>query len=539
MRMFPRLALPAVIFFACSGGARDKFHHDPKGAEPPPGSTGERPAAPGSTRDPSGAPSANKSVCATLDYGHDRPNDDYFMTFTDDRAALSYAGDFLSANGLPGASEISKDAKAVGMVSRIYSALRDLYPRETAGLEEPPRLVVVGGRGVNAFTGFDERPEVDQAPWLVFAHREALAHPVEAEITGMLAHELGHLVTRNLLPDTRAKIRTYYRVPGGREDGILGAAATDDPIVRERAGMIREIGQKVGRHVATGPIPMSPYLVTDYEDLLDALKAERGGSPDSGACSTADDGITQMADIARRGASIHEFSALRLTAEETRSLAALGESTAAALKRCYAHVDRSLFELKVRAKAAKGEGTDAESAIRKALDPSTPEHKAARAELMEVERKADTGPDRPTIDRVLGVVEELHQLLDEYEADEALPIDELRVFDMEEDSDDTAVRVLMALGEDPLANARMWIKLMPEPRACTRAVERGEVPPYGRFVDPHNDTCWRYYHTTQFADALAQCPGAKAAGEQSAAKAPAPLSPADPSPMLLVQRRLR
>lgn len=36
--------------------------------------------------------------------------------------------------------------------------------------------------------------------------------------------------------------------------------------------------------------------------------------------------------------------------------------------------------------------------------------------------------------------------------------------------------------------------------------QAGKPVPYGRFIDAHPATCWRYYHVTQFAKSLARCP---------------------------------
>src|SRR5262249_22771120 len=73
-------------------------------------------------------------------------------------------------------------------------------------------------------------------------------------------------------------------------------------------------------------------------------------------------------------------------------------------------------------------------------------------------------------------------------------------------SDDAAVRVLAAIGDDPLGAGQFFLSLLPDPQACKSAVEAGKSTPYGRFIDPHNDTCWRYFHAFHFAKALAACP---------------------------------
>ena len=107
-----------------------------------------------------------RDVCATLDYGHQRSNADYFLQFDDDSAAVEYSRGFLASNGINADAEIARDSRLIRLVSRVFDGFRQVFPHETEGMDRPPRVLVVDEEGLNAFAGYDERRDVDKAPWL-------------------------------------------------------------------------------------------------------------------------------------------------------------------------------------------------------------------------------------------------------------------------------------------------------------------------------------------------------------------------------------
>ena len=489
------------------------------------------------------------NICATLDYGHVRSNDDYYLQFADDAAAAQYSQGFLSANGISGNAQVSNDKWLTGLVARIFGGFKQVFPRETKGMDKPPRVLVVDEDGVNAFAGFDERKEYDKAPWLFWVHRGVLDGTTpEPEVEGLVAHELAHLVLRNMLPETRAKIRKYYRVPGGREHGVFGANTPDDPAVRSHAGELRDLGALVGRAFEFGPLPISAFEESEYDSLLQTLTKLNPQPPDGDACRVAQTGLRRAKEFYKESVTVHDLT-LELPRDQAESLATYTKSIADALRRCHGNVRTSLYELKVRDRSISPE---AQAQMPKLLDPTTEEHKAAYALLMnsDLERNADTkSQDRPTIERLIDVVQAAHERIAELEANSRFPIDELRVFDMEEDADDAAVRVIRAAGDDAAGLARLFFGQLGDGGACKRALDAGKVPRYGRFIDVHNATCWRAFHTRELAKAIGKCPksyskSSSSSSTSSSAISPSPaispaISPADPSPMRLLRDRLR
>lgn len=529
-----------LLLAACSGGGTSV----PSARKDGTGDTATEPTAKSeeSTRDRATSESKT-NICATLDYGHTRSNDDYYLRFADDAAAAQYSQGFLSANGIAGNAKVSNDAWLTGLVARLFKGFQEVFPRETEGLTDPPRVLVIDESGVNAFAGFDERKEYNKAPWLFWVHRGVFDGTTpKAEVEGLVAHELAHLVLRNMLPETRAKIRRYYRVPGGREHGIFGANTPDDPAVRKHAGELRTLGAMAGRASVFGALPISAFEESEYDSLLQTLAKLNPQAADGDACRTAQDGLRRAKDFYKEAVTVHDLT-LILSQDQETQLTTFANSIAAALQRCYGNVRASLFELKVRDRSVSPE---AQAQMPKLLDPTTEEHKAAYALLMdnELERNIDTKSEtRPAIERLLEVVQTAHARIAELEADPKMPIDELRVFDMEEDADDAAVRVIRAAGDDVGGISRLFLGQIGDGGACRRLLDDGKVPRYGRFVDVHNATCWRAFHVREFAKAIDHCPKSVTHSSSSSSSNSSDdsrmTSPADRSPMRMVKERLR
>ncbi|HVJ91559.1 MAG TPA: M48 family metalloprotease [Labilithrix sp.] len=521
------LALAAV---ACSSGERSDVEatkNDRTVGAPDAGAPAADSRSPRDLSDED-AP-AKKSVCQTLDYGHTRSNADFYLQFPDDKTALAYARDFLAASSLPPPKEVSHNPRLVSLISDIFEGFRRVFPRETRGLPGPPRIVVVQADGINAFAGYDERPHVDKAPWMFWVHTSVVdAADRSDELEGLFAHELAHLVLRNYLPETRARLFTHYRVPNGLEDGIIGGATDDDPVARRRIIELRNLGNLAGREPVFKALPLSAFMTNEYEELILRLSALRGQSLQTQDCADADAGYRRLKALYEDLVSVHDLT-LRLTTRSAQDIAALRQVTTDALRRCYREVNISIFDLKLRNQAASLSPQEAGAYIQKRLDPSTPEHGAAYKALMryQFERDVDQKSDLSIIDRLLEVVETAHRRMSVLDADPELPIDQLRVYDMEEDSDDAAVRVLRALDRDGMSAGHLFLSELPAPDECVRKVNSGIIPDYGRFIDPHNATCWRWYHTGQLVQALDRCawssigPSTSSASKKSA---PRPIS---------------
>jgi hypothetical protein len=145
-----------------------------------------------------------------------------------------------------------------------------------------------------------------------------------------------------------------------------------------------------------------------------------------------------------------------------------------------------------------------------AVDPSNPDHAKLLSLMLEAETTTDDAlPNASLIDRLLVAQTPIRAEFVGLRNAREYPIDEIRVYDYEEDADDAAVRILAAIGDDPKAIGGVMVDLLytPDQKASCLADMAAHKPiPFGRFVDVHPATCWRYYHATQLATAISACP---------------------------------
>jgi hypothetical protein len=203
------------------------------------------------------------------------------------------------------------------------------------------------------------------------------------------------------------------------------------------------------------------------------------------------------------------------TAEEQANLDQLSDDVASELRSCLAALPDDTKGGKILDLIGSANGLDA------ATDPASPDHAKLLALMLPQELAADADASNTTlIDRLLAAQANIRKDLIVLHRDPAFPIDQLRVFDFEEDADDASVRVLAAMGKDPLAATAFLVTRMPDATRtqCLADIAAHKPIPYGRFIDTHPTMCWRRYHVSQLATALSQC-SAPAATEASVAEA--------------------
>lgn len=485
------------------------------------------------------------SVCATLDYGHTVTPENFYRRFETDAKAGEFVAKLIAQGKLAAASgpkakfvEIARDPRVIRLVGEVFAGYKKAFPRETAGMTAPPPIAIVETDIVNAYAlgpGFveDDAAPVDKAPWVFVVHTALLAvGNTDNELRGLFAHELGHLVLRTFLPEIRAHVRSQYKV-GPNEDGILGEAQPSDPILDDHVEEIRKRRDRVGAlptlglNVLEGPrLPVPGKLLTLLHMLVNATEAATPG-----ACATATAHMNELATAQKAllpNLADGNAVARSLSAEEQAHVDQLSDAIASELRACIPSDEGSLMEVTAILNQLPPES----------VDPAHPQHARLLALMLDAEKQVDAEmPQASLIDRVLTVQAKLRAELIALENDPQSPIDQLRVYDYEEDADDAAVRVLAALGEDPIGNGMFLVRagLPPElQQPCLDAVAAHRPIPYGRFIDPHPATCWRYYHTTQFAQGLRQCsalpPATKTANGSGRA------SVADKSPVELIEK---
>jgi hypothetical protein len=489
-------------------------------------------------------------VCAPLAYPHAVANADYYRQYATDADAEAFLAPIINSGKLAAESganatfkEITHDTRLVGLVNEIYGAYRQVYPEETSGMPTAPRVAIVNSDIVNAFAmapGFiADNPA--QAPWLFIVHSALMdRHPSDDELRGLFAHELGHLILRNGLPDVRQAIRVTYLVGAGGENGLLGEGQSDSASLGLRVEEMNKLRLRVGVLPALGipayapvygdpPGPHSPTLGS-YSNIVESLLGSAGSSD---ACTTAKAKLTELKAAQKAlvpGFGQQNYAPRSPTATESANLGQLSSATADALKACIEPLGATGSLMQVTA-AVNGLSPTS-------VDPSDPDHGKLLDLMLKTELDLDAAnPNGQVIDLLLQAQAPIRTDLLTMENDPSAPVDQIRVYDSEEDADDASVRILTSLGHDPTSIGTFLLNaaMTPEDKAaCIADVAAGRPIPFGRFIDMHPATCWRYYHATQFAKGLQQCE--TAATERTAPKGSGRASVVDKAPKDLMEK---
>jgi hypothetical protein len=467
-----------------------------------------------STEAPSETPSGSEAevqsggVCSTLDYGPRLAPDEYYQYFATDAEAAAWVGKLLAGQPETGTlEEITHDARLNRLVSEIFEGFKQVFRRETAGLPStPPRVVILKKDAVNAFAlgpvSVDGSPA--KSPWLFFVNTKLLAmNADDNELRGVFAHELGHLIVRTFLPEVARRVRAVYMI-NGSEDGVLGEAQETNPALEAHVEDILKHQLRVGG-IANLAMPVAVSLNPPAYLRMIQVLADNGAhhTPASPACARIQDDQKALNDtqVALLPGLDEGLLVPRTpTATEAAELDKLATKVGDDIRACVDGVPDQPSFLQL---VAKFNGLPVESA-----DPSNPRHGELVAIALPSELRIDTDmPGASLTDRVLRADAVVRAELEALQNDPTFPIEKLRVYDSEEDADDASIRVLRAIGQDPTGVGQFFMHFLPtEARErCRRAVASEQNIPYGNLMDAHPATCWRYYHSTQFANGLAQC----------------------------------
>jgi hypothetical protein len=454
-------------------------------------------------------------ICPTLDYGHATAPADYYRFFDSDAKAGEYVDKIIRNGALAELSgpdarfkEIATDPHLVRLVAEVFEGFKKVFPREMEGLTTPPRVAVVESEIINAFAlgpGFaeDATAPADRSPWIFLVHTAALNNGnTDSELRGLFAHELGHLILRTFLPEIQQRVRAIYMLGRQGEDGVLGAAEDDDPRVAAHVEKILELQTRIGG------LPHLGFPATvkgQYSKIFDLMmRSVTAPTPEStAACTAVTTGLSELrtAQIALLpGAPLGNLVPATPTPEQRANLDALSSSIASAIPACVA--------------AGEDEGTlmQLTAVLNKlpmeAVAPEHPDHARLIELMVDAERQVDAeAPAAPMSEKMLRAEALMRAEQIALRDDPAFPIDQIRVFDYEEDADDAAVRVLTAIGDDPLGISGFLLSTVPREarEGCVAHVAAGKPVSFGRFIDTHSPVCWRHYHAAQFSKALAAC----------------------------------
>ena len=420
------------------------------------------------------------TVCDPLDYPHVMSNAEYYRQFATDADAADYLTKLLAQGQLAGNSgpdatlkEITQDARLVRLVGEVYEGFRKVFPDFVVGLPTPPRVAIVNSSIKNAFAlgpGFreDASHRADQSPWLFIVHTALMnTGASDTELRGLFAHEIGHLILRSYLPEVRQAIRTTYLV-GQTEDGLIGETQTDEGPLADHVEEMLKRQARVGGVPELG-LPVAAGLGAIYPKITDSMLARASAGEAAGAapCAAAKAKETELLNA--QAAMLPDqaggnFVPRTPTAEESAHLDQLSAALTAALKTCLDPVTTGANSLSLMALTASTNQLSEES-----LQTSSPDHAKLRGLMLDAEKLADSElPNAPLIDRMLQAQAPIRSELIALRNVTQYPIDQIRVYDFEEDADDASVRILRAIGDDPTGLAKFLTgsRMSPDPAAA-------------------------------------------------------------------------
>lgn len=471
--------------------------------------------APASSQDDTSASTddlVSGGICATLDYGPRGSVSEIYNFFPNDQAVAANVGQLLQFGILQGAvgpgatlRGVNGDPRMVRLVAEVFEGFHRAFPAESAGLDTAPPVVVIESRVPNAFAmaaTFDSAAMamVPKSPWF-FVVNSALIDQgnTDDELRAVFAHEIGHLILQTFKPNVQARVRHAYTLGTGSEEGILGAAQADDP------SLAAPMGRLLGGQLRIGGISQLGFNVIMpgvYFQMMSQMFAptEATGT----ACSSIQVKAQQLA-IRQMGflPGVQEGSLIpRLpNASEKAELDAFTTSLTADMRTC-AGANSDTSSLGIISALTQGLSPAA------AENPADPAYAQVRAGMLDIEKQVDTQMAGSRLsDKLLRAEELVRADVVAVRGDASLNLSRVRVYDYEEDADDASMRVLAAIGSDPVSIGGFALSMLkPASKAqCLADVAAGNPIGFGDLYDVHPLHCWRYFHATQFKKALASC----------------------------------
>ena len=456
-------------------------------------------------------------VCATLDYGPRAPVSELYHVFPNPQAVAENVTQLLQYGVLAGVfgpdatlRGVDEDARAVRLVAEVFEGYRRAFPVESAGLDAPPPVAVIGSQVPNAFalgSTFDASTSsmTSKSPWFFLVSSALIERGnTDDELRAVFAHELGHLVLQTFKPAVQARVRHAYTLGTDSEDGVLGAAQADDPALAGPIGRLLGGQSRIG---AISQLGLNAITANAYGQVLGQMlvPTEATGAVCSGIQAKAQELAGRQIGFLP-GLPEGNLQPRLPNGAEQADLDRLSAALVADLKTC-AGASSKTSSLGVVSAAIQQLSPAA------ADDPSDPAYDQVRAGMLEIEEQVDAEmPGALLSDKILRAEELVRADVVAVRNDASLNLSRVRVYDYEEDADDASMRVLSAIGSDPTSIGTFALSLLsPASKAqCLADVAAGRPIDFGGLYDVHPPHCWRYYHATQFTKALATCTPSRA-----------------------------
>jgi len=408
------------------------------------------------------------------------PDIDCFRTFQSDEEAMAWYIKWERAmtgeSGTTPRSILSPEdprfPAARKTLDRIWEAFRASRP--VASLADArPALVLLEFSSPNAFVVPDL--DLQHAAFAVMLHTGFLttAHSEEA-LSGVLAHELQHVVGLHVLPGTNERVQTFYVAHEDSEP--IGRLQEDDADVRAAGAPWIAAAAEVGRSSSStfGGMPLSGAL---FNILVRAI--DYGLRTNPSACERSSDFFNSFESgvkFATDPLSGEIWPAPYFSDDVANLYTSLRDE-------CLAGVTTGFVEF-----VAELTGFTVEDVHAWLTD----EDRALVSNVHVIDAIVRLGEDRRAKMRAIEAA---------FAHDVGRPWTALRYFSTEEDADDVSVSVMRTAGLDPtgLVSA-LEGSFDGHLGACRKIIDEGGVPAYGAdLVDAHHAPCFRIYHTEAYA----------------------------------------
>jgi hypothetical protein len=374
-------------------------------------------------------------------------------------------------------------------VAKLWPSFKSAFPRDTEGLSEPPRVLLVDAKGLQAYVSVDNQLTCRAGgPLGCQSHAVIIFTPMLSAIAaattpdapqdllaGLLAHELAHHVLKHPFDSAKAKLTRYYAANAARPFGFQNT--NDDAEVRRTSLSYIVEATKGGTssqvELQGWPVAPSTHNQLAFKLFNSAFSANPDGCSNINATLLA-----ANVPIQKNLSNIYQHIVFPNETERTNLTNAVAAFLTEA-KRCTS-MQTGFRELLKGQLAGNGKPI---------VDTLTPEE-------MTIVSSAAT-----PFNAILALVENSRKKMRALEANVA----KNRIFTEEEQADDVAVFIAQKSNINIHSHAMYMDKVQlksAEQIECASIRATGTEPPYGALSDPHHANCWRVDHGERLAKLL-------------------------------------
>ena len=420
---------------------------------------------------PAGTTTGNDALNATGDGGTSTYDPEYLVFPARADAETWFTGlkPLLGAGvGSPGTILPATDprfARVQKIVDKHWAAILPKYAPNIP----PPVALLVDSDVQNAFAVYDPRVKKEADGIVILS---AILTLGDADVEAIVAHELGHLVTKNAIPSYQAAVFKYYKAPLDKEP--LGIEQNDDPTIRAQVEPYRDDATEVGEFswAEFHGIPVGNGLLSQFWSgyITANYKAANPG------CAQFATDYNAMQAVLSSGVTADQTTIV-LNAAQLASLDTASKAVEASSVTC----------MKPPA------GTDFFQAL-------ADKYSLTRDQVVQAfpQDKVDIVTGKDALTGLFGMVDIARARLRQVKSNPDFP--QFRYYTQEEQADDFAMGILKAEGTSPenMGAALLSFEPADQKTACTDMIAANTVPAYGDLSDPHHSNCYRAFHAHAF-----------------------------------------